>query len=118
MNRHDQPFQPSECDDEAAGRRGLAVGPGLRLAFGLRTPTHLHSPRRTRPAAVDKWLRFLTTPDHLDATMAAILTVDEKPDAEPGYVTQARHRDTVSQWSWTECSPPPVTFSRFDSSPR
>lgn len=44
-------------------------------------------------AAVDKWLRFLTDPDHLDATVAAIQTADEKADTEPADVTQARNRE-------------------------
>ena len=38
--------------------------------------------------AVDGWLGTLTDPDHVDATVEALLAGDERSDAEPPDVTQ------------------------------
>ncbi|HVM13022.1 MAG TPA: recombinase family protein [Egibacteraceae bacterium] len=43
-------------------------------------------------AAVDGWLNTLTDPDHIDATVAAILAADRSAEAEPNEVVRARRR--------------------------
>ena len=43
-------------------------------------------------AAVDGWLDTLTHPEHIDATVAAVIAADRSVDAEPAEVTQARRR--------------------------
>ena len=42
--------------------------------------------------AVDGWLAALTDPEHLDATIEAVLTADRESDPEPADVTRARRQ--------------------------
>ena len=43
-------------------------------------------------AAVDEWLATITDPEHIDATVEAILAADSAADPEPAEVTRARRR--------------------------
>ena len=43
-------------------------------------------------AAVDGWLSKLTDPEHIDATVAAVLEADRSAEREPGDVVRARQR--------------------------
>lgn len=43
-------------------------------------------------AALDAWLDILTDPDHIDATVAAIVAADEAGDPEPAELVQARRQ--------------------------
>lgn len=45
-------------------------------------------------AAVDDWLATITDPDHLDATVEAILAADRACDPEPAEITRARRQRT------------------------